>query len=207
MMNLMMMNNNPMINQMDQNSILQMIQKNNEQIIKMIHQIFQVQMLNNLLFNNILNNNLNTDYNINNNMFNNNMNQMNNIINDMNMISNQNMQNIMNDSHKNSNNIDLWPGNTAPKVNVVFERIGEIEGIKSRLTGFLVPDNITIKELIETFFKKLSITDQNKQKDIFFMYNGKTLNKADCSTLKENGFDYSPFVSIKVYEFDLRGGQ
>ena len=48
-MNPMMMNNNQMINQMNQNEMLKMIQKNNEQIIQMIQQIFQVQMLNNML--------------------------------------------------------------------------------------------------------------------------------------------------------------
>ena len=199
-----MMNNNPMMNQMDQNPILQMIQKNNEQIIQMIQQIFQVQMLNNLLLNQILNNNLKTNNNINNNMLNNTISQMNNIVNNMKMINNQNMQNMMSDSHNNSNDINLWVGNTAPKINILFERINE-KGYQNN-SFLLAPNNISIKELIEAYFKKLCIADLNKQRDFIFIFNGKALNKTDCSTLKENGFDNFSLVVIKISESGLRGG-
>ena len=176
-----MMMNNQMMNQMDKNQIFQMIQKNNEQIIQMIHQIFQVQMLNNMLLNQIINNNLNNN-NINNNMFNDMMNNMNNLMN--NMINNQNMNmmnnNMMNIPQKKDNDFDPWEGNNNPKINIVFE---ETTG---RRTVLVVPDNISIGELINAFFHKHNIINPDLQNKIMFLLNGTKLKRADSSTLKEN---------------------
>ena len=146
-----------MMNQINQNQILQSIQKNNEQIIQMIQQIFEVQMRNNMLLNQFFNYNLNN--NINNNSFNNMMNQMNN----MDMIK-----------------IDPWVGNTEPKLNIEFRFLS---GKKIMLAA---PDNISIKELIERFWKKSGITDPIEQKKISFSHNGHTLNIADSSPISKN---------------------
>ena len=165
----MMMNNNQMINQMNQNEMLQTIQKNNEQIIQMIQQIFQVQMLNNMLLNQILTNNLNNN-NININNFNSIMNQMNNFMNNMNMMNNNsNLKNI----------VDLWEGNIEPRINIVFEiwKSGKRVNLQS-------PVNITIKELIEGFIKKLNIEKKNIDY-IRFLFYGRKIKKDDCRKITE----------------------
>ena len=172
----MMMNNNQMINQMDQNQMLQMIQKNNEQIIQMIQQIFQVQMLNNMLLNQILTNNLNNN-NINNNNFSNLMNQMNNILN-----NNSNMQNMMDNNMMdmiNNNVVDPWEGNKEPRINIHFEERGKKVNLPT-------PLNITVKELIEGFIKKFNIEKKNIN-DINFLFNGRELKKDDCRKITQVG--------------------
>ena len=184
------MMNNVMINQMDQNQIFQTIQKNNEQIIKMIQQIFQVQMLNNMLLCQIINNNLNNN-NFNNNMFSDMMNKMNNFMGNMNMINSPNMQmiynNMMNNPQKNDNAIDPWAGNNAPRLVIQFKINRATTNI-----ALTVPDNISIGELIEAYFQKCRITDPDKQNNFRFIFNAKSLKKTDHSTLKENDFrDYS----------------
>ena len=171
------MMNNPMINQMNQNQILQTIQNNNEQIIQMIQQIFQVQMQNNMLLNQILNNNLNNN-NINNNMFNDTMNNINNLMN--NIINNPNMNmmnnNMMNNSLKNE--IDPWAGNNAPRLHIKFITTNGI------VTPFAVPEDISIGELIEAYFQRCHITNPERQNHIQFIRNAKLLKRADRSTLK-----------------------
>ena len=189
------MMNNVMINQMDQNQIFQTIQKNNEQIIKMIQQIFQVQMLNNMLFCQIINNNLNNN-NFNNNMFSDMMNKMNNFMGNMNMINSPNMQmmnnNMMINPQKNDNAIDPWAGNNAPRLVINFRK-------KNTSTiALTVPDNISIGELIEAYFQKCHITNPDKQNNFKFIFLAKALQRTDHSTLKEKGFTNSTYDS-KVF--------
>ena len=180
----MMINNNQMINQMDQNQMLQMIQKNNEQIIQMIKQIFQVQMLNNMLLNQILTNNLNNNNNINN--FSNLMNQMNNIMNNMNMMNNNsNMQNMMDNNmmnivNNNDNGVDPWKGNRELRINIFFEHF-----YSGKKVNLLPPVNITVKELIEGFIKKCNI--EKKNIDYIIFLHGTTLSKDDCRKITEAG--------------------
>ena len=183
----MMMGNNSMMNQIDQSQILQTLQKNNEQIIQMIQQIFQIQMMNNILINKILSNNLN---NINNDMLNNNMmNQMNNFINNMNMINNQNIQ--MN----NNNNFDnIFDGHTGRKINIIFQSYDT----RKIILIVVAPENISIKESIEEFWKKSGIYDPDEQKNFIFKRGGDSLKIDDTSLLdkyKENQ------IYILVYRF------
>ena len=205
MMNLSMMNNNQFINKMDQNQVLQAIQKNNEQIIQMIQQIFYFQMLNNQLFNQILNKNLNDNNIINNNniIFNDMMNQMNNFMNNLNIMNNQNVQNTMINPNNNDNDVGLSDENNVEIVNIVFEVPFEIVG-KEKGKCISAPNNISIKELIEAFFKKYGIIDPNKQKDILFIYGGKILNNVKSSTLKEIGL--VKLAKIQVTRFNLMDG-
>ena len=183
-----MMMNNEIINQTDQNKIFQLIQKNNEQIIQMLQQIFQVQMLNNMLLNQILTNKkLN-----NNNNFNNMMNPINNTLNNMNinMMNNQNMQNIMNNNMMNSNvmnminnndnDIDPWEGNTAHRINIHFDWLNNWGGHRRNLS---VPINITVTELIEGFIKKFKAEKEN----IYFLFNSKKLKNKDSRKIEEIG--------------------
>ena len=190
--------NNQMINQMDLNQILQTIQKNNEQIIQMIQQIFQIQKLNNMLLKQIFNNNLNNN-NINNNMFDVTMNKMDNLMN--NMINNPNMNmmnnNMMNNSLKNE--IDPWAGNNAPRLTVLFSTT---QGI---ITYLVVPEDISIGELIEAYFQRCHITNPERQNHFTFLCNAKALKRADRSTLKENNF--RQYEKILVNDIDnLIGG-
>ena len=190
----MMMNNNQMINQMNQNQMFQMIQKNNEQIIQMIQQIFQVQMLNNMILNQILTNNLNNNNNINNNM-NVIRNQMNNLMNNINMNNNLNMQNMMDNNMMNminNNNVfDPWEGNTSRRAYIIFEF--------NSVNRFVLhpPENITVKELIDEFIKKSNLEKQN----LTFLFNGTTdLRKYDCKKIGEI-FKYGMQVTYKVIVF------
>ena len=200
----MMMNNNPFINKMDQNQVLQAIQKNNEQIIQMIQQIFYFQMLNNVLFNQILNKNLNDNNIINNNIiFNDMMNQMNNFMNNLNIMNNQNVQNTMINPNNNDNDVGLSDENNVEIVNIVFDVPFEIVG-KENGKCIFAPNNISIKELIEAFFKKYGIIDPNKQKDILFIFCGKILNNFKSSTLKEIGF--GKLAKIEVTRTNLMDG-
>ena len=196
-MNQMMINNNLMINQMNQNQILQMIQKNNEQIIQMIQQIFKVQMINNMLLNQILSNNLNNN-NINNNILNNMMNQMNNIMNNMNMINNSNIQ-------TNDNYTDPWAGSTSLRLNIGFKLIG----FNRKNSIYLpAPPNISVKELIEEFWKKSGITDPNEQKNIIFKINNGlisgTVDIFDCSPISKKFIDGNRISVIRTQ--DLMAG-
>ena len=175
-MNSIMMDNNPINNQIDQSQILRKIQKNNEQIIQMIQQIFKVQMMNNMLLNQILNNNnLN---NINNVMFNNMMNQINNFMNNMNIVNNPNIQ-----INNNENYIDPLPGYTGRRINIRFNLID------GRLITMIAPENISIKESIEKFWKKSGITDPDAQKKIIFLKNACALDRYDISPLDKNKED------------------
>ena len=164
----MMMNNNQMINQM-----LQMIQKNNEEIIQMIQQIFQIQMLNNMILNQILNNNLNSNNNNFIDILNQNNNTMNNNFNMQNMINN-NMMNMMN----NNNDVDPWAHiDISKRIYILFK-------LSSGKTYTLhVPKNITENELIEGFIKKSKIGGQN----IRFTFNSYRLKKDGCRKLSEIG--------------------
>ena len=194
----MMINNNLMINQMNQNQILQMIQKNNEQIIQMIQQIFKVQMINNMLLNQILSNNLNNNNNINNNILNNMMNQMNNIMNNMNMINNSNIQ-------TNDNYTDPWAGSTSLRLNIGFKLIG----FNRKNSIYLpAPPNISVKELIEEFWKKSGITDPNEQKNIIFKINNGlisgTVDIFDCSPISKKFIDGNRISVIRTQ--DLMAG-
>ena len=167
----MMINNNQMINQMDKNQMLQMIQKNNEEIIQMIQQIFQVQMLNNMILNQILNNNLN-----NNNNFNGMMNQINNLMN-----NNPNMQNMMDNDminmiNSNDNGIDPWAHiDISKRISVAFR----LNSGKKYILH--VPKNIIEKELVEGFIKKSKIKSQKIQ----FICNGRQLKKDGCRKVSE----------------------
>ena len=184
-----MMMNNEIINQTDQNKIFQLIQKNNEQIIQMLQQIFQVQMLNNMLLNQIL---TNKKLNNNNNNFNNMMNPINNTLNNMNinMMNDQNMQNIMNNNMMNSNvmnminnndnDIDPWEGNTAHRINIHFDWLNNWGGHRRNLS---VPINITVTELIEGFIKKFKAEKEN----IYFLFNSKKLKNKDSRKIEEIG--------------------
>ena len=169
------MNDNQMINQMDLNKMLQIIQKNNDQIIQMIQQIFQVQMLNNMLLNQILNNNLNI--NIRNNELNDLMSRMNNFMNNLNNenIMSNNMMNMVNNNHS---EIDPWEGNFASRINVVFE----LTFLQSndRFKTLYAPLNITVKELIEAFIKKFNIEKNN----VIFLFNAKELKKDDSTKIE-----------------------
>ena len=182
--------NNQMINQMDLSQILQTIQKNNEQIIQMIQRIFQIQKLNNMLLKQILNNNLNNN-NINNNMFNDTMNKMNNLMN--NVINNSNMNMMNNNMMDNSlkNDIDPWAGNNARRLRLVFET-GEGENIE-----IIAPEDISVGELIEAYFKRCHITNPEEQKKTQFIYQMRILNRADRSTLKE--YKFRDINKIKVH--------
>ena len=191
-MNPMMINNNPMRNQIDQNLIFQKIQKNNEQIIQMIQQIFQVQMLNNMLFNQIIDNKLNNN-NINNNMLNNLMSNMNNLMN--NMINNPNMQminnNMMNNLQNNDN--DPWVGNNASRINILFETP---QGININIPA---PENISIEELIEAYFQRRHITNPDRQNNFNFLFNAQNLNRTDRTLLKEKFLNFT-WPRIRVNE-------
>ena len=156
-----MLENTSTINQMDESQILQMIQKNNEQIIQMLQQIFQVQMINNTLLNQIFINNLNNNIS-NNNKFNDMMNQMNKFMNNINMMNNQNMQNMAINNKmnimNNNNVIDPWEGNTAHRINIILEYYN---GYDTKRFTLHTPENITLKELIEGFKKKYNYENQD----------------------------------------------
>ena len=168
-MNPMMMNNQN-INQMDQKQILQLIQKNNEVIIQMIQQIFQIQMFNNMILNQILTNKLN---NINNNNFNEMMNQMNNTL--------SNMRN------NNDNDIDPWERNTAYRIGITFYWHGPI--------NLAVPRNITVAELIEGFIKKFKV----KKENIYFVFNAKKLQNKDYRKIEEIGLGDGVVIQVFEY--------
>ena len=189
----MIINNNQMINQMNQNQIFQTIQKNNEKIIQMIQQIFQVQMLNNMLLRQIINNNLNN--NINNNMFNDIMNNMNN----MNMINNPNIQmmnnNMMNNPQNNETN--PWAGNNASRINITFLETGGLAKIL-----IAAPEDISIEELIEAYFQRNHITNLDRQNNFNFIHNGKRLKRSDRTLLKEKFYNI-PYPSVIVTETEF----
>ena len=192
-MNPMMMNNNQMINQMDQNQMLQMIQKNNMQIIQMIQQIYQVQMLNNMILNKILTNNLNN--NISNNNFNDLMYQNNNFMNNMNnnMMSNDNTMNNNIIKKNDDNVVDPWKGNNAPRIDIVFKWAGH--WYEPRLLP--VPQNITVKELIQGFIKKYKA----EKEKIHLIFNGEDLQKNDTRKIEEIFMESGHLVQIVDYGF------
>ena len=161
----MMINNIQMINKMNENQMLETIQKNNEQIIQMIQQIFQVQILNNMILNKIISNNNNTN------------NNLNNLMNQMNNFMNNNMMNMAN----NDNIIDPWPQvDISLKINICFELT---TGKKLIVNP---PIYITVNELIEGFIKKFNIEKQYID-NVNFLYNGRSLKMNDCTKIKDIG--------------------
>ena len=144
----------------------------------MIQQIFQVQMLNNMLLNQILNNNLNI--NIRNNELNDLMSRMNNFMNNMNNLNNENIMsnNMMNMVNNNHSEIDPWEGNFASRINVVFELT--FLQRNDRFKTLYAPLNITVKELIEVFIKKFNIEKNN----VIFLFNAKELKKDDSTKIE-----------------------
>ena len=162
--------NNNMIKQMNQNQILQTIQNNNEQIIQMIQQIFQIQLSNNMLLNKILTNNFNNNIN----------NKMNNFVNNMNMMKNFNIQNMMNNNIMNMVNnrhfIDPWEGNNKPRIGLYFQLN---DGSQLSLNP---PENITVKELIEGFIKMYNLEGRNFR----FIFNSNELKNDDCRIISDN---------------------
>ena len=84
------------------------------------------------------------------------MNQMDNIMNYMNMINNSNIKITNNDNLK-----DPQTENTSSILNIDFR----VDLDRSKI-NFPVLPNISVKELIEEFWKKYRVTDPNEQKDL-----------------------------------------
>ena len=90
----------------------------------------------------------------------------------------------------NNNYIDPWEGmNSEPRIEILFV---SLNGQKFTLRP---PKNITIKELIQGFFKMVKIENQNNQ-NIKFMYNGKELNKTDSSKIEDIGYSYGSQIVV-----------
>ena len=155
------------------------------------------------LFNNmnIMNNNMNFN-NMNFNM-NNNMNNMNSNMNfNMNNNHKNNQSNFTNNDNFNvDNDINNGPppesiletstiSNIDPfenssnyrKINIIFETG------KGRRIPIIAPEDITIEQLFEGFFKKIGILSQEIKKNILFLVNGERINLYEQKSLKENGF-------------------
>ena len=142
------------------------------------------------MYNNMNNNNMNMNMNNMNNMNMNmallaqmcNMNQMmGQII--QNMQNNQNIQNSQNIQNCNNSgdNLDFrnlqvkcydpFEGNSQTRINIQF--------VQTTGKSFVVsaPINITVRELIDGFFKKVGILNKNLQKQVGFLFNGRSLKE------------------------------
>ena len=151
--------------------------------------------------NNNMSNNMNNMNNMNNNMSNN-MNNMNNMNNNMNNNHKNNQSNFTNNDNFNvDNDINNGPppesiletstiSNIDPfenssnyrKINIIFETG------KGRRIPIIAPEDITIEQLFEGFFKKIGILSQEIKKNILFLVNGERINLYEQKSLKENGF-------------------
>ena len=169
--------------------------------------------MNNNMFNNMCNNMNNNMLNImcnnmNNNMFNNMCNNMNNnMLNIMcnNMNNNMNMTNCNNQGNNNDlrnineNGYDPFESSVKRRINIYFENQ------KGKKIIIRAPENITLLELIEGFFKKVGILNPNYQNEVNFLYNGKSLKELITHGNKGNEpiseLGFTDFNKILVIDF------
>ena len=174
---------------MNQNVLMQnQIKMNNIMINKLFQETFQIPSFNSAFQNNNQNcqgiNNCNMQ---NNNSMNNNCNMQNNF----NMQNNCNIQNNFNNNNSNESNFtDDFPGYLGKRISIFF--------IAS--TGFKIkmnpPENIKISELLSKFMKKIKLSENLIDKNLFFIFNGAILKKDDNRNISELGISNNGRITI-----------
>ena len=108
--------------------------------------------------------------------------------------NNNNFQGIKHNIFQNNNlnnPNDFFPGYVGKRTNVSFETGAGKKNIAA-------PYNIPICQLLSTYLKNLGLSDDLIDKKIFFIWNGRRLNKDNIKTLLELGFQ--PIERIVVIE-------
>ena len=160
--------NNMMNNLKDINNMMMSNQNNKEQLVNLINQ--NIQMANQIVINN---------------------NMIKTLIENSNF-GNDNQQSLFN---SNLSNIDLFPGNTGKKINVVFEYDSHT------IITVITPIDTKMSELLKVFYIKFQLYAKSQKKNIrnlneyFFIHSARIISLNEQKTLQEFGLVH-PFEHI-----------
>ena len=119
------------------------------------------------------------------------------------MIENSNQQNQFNFD---LSNIDLFPGNTGEKINVIFEYDS------FTIITVITPLDAKMKDLLKAFYIKFQLYAKSKNKDIrnldeySFIHSARLISLDEQRTLQEFGFVHSFEHVIFKLKQDIIGG-
>ena len=85
---------------------------------------------------------------------------------------------------------DLFPGNTGPRIDIIFTASSGLRLI------IATPLNIRICDLLSAYVKKLNLSENLIDKELIFLFNGGQLKKDEQKTVSEFGFKNHDWITV-----------
>ena len=85
---------------------------------------------------------------------------------------------------------DLFPGNTGPRIDIIFTASSGLRLI------IATPLNIRICDLLSAYVKKLNLSENLIGKELIFLFNAERLKKDEQKTVSEFGFKNHSTITV-----------